>query len=113
MVSWFIDRQLVSTETRTRASAAYSHIRGLRGIFGPQGGLARTWVGTAAVSWILSALVLFISVVFAPVLFARVDLRIGALVLPLCLLVREGVTPPCGNNRNSQQNPMSGLRLRD
>ena len=31
----------------------------------------------------------------------------------LCLLVREGVTPPCGNNRNSQQNPMSGFRLRD
>ena len=40
----------------------------------------------------------------------RVDLRIGVHVP---LLGREGVTPPCGNNRNSQQNPMSGLRLRD
>ena len=43
----------------------------------------------------------------------RVDLRIGVPVLVLCLVVRDGVTPACGNNRNSQQNSMSGLRLRD
>ena len=45
------------------------------------GWVERTWVGTAAVSWILLALVLFTSVVFASVLFARVDLRIGVAVL--------------------------------
>ena len=32
----------------------------------------------------------------------RVDLRVDVPALLLCLMVRHGVTPPCGNNRNSQ-----------
>ena len=77
-----------------------------------QGAVERTWVGTAAVSWILSALVVFTSVVFALVMFAS-TFALASLSFSLCLLECEGVTPPCGNNRNSQQNPMSGFRLRD
>ena len=57
---------------------------------------------TPAVSWVLSALVLFKSVVFASVMFA--------LVSALSHIVSLTV---CGTNRNSQQNPMSRFRLRD
>ena len=41
-----------------------------------------------------------------------VDLRVGVPALSPPPLVRHGVTPPCGTNRNSQQKVMSGLKLR-
>ena len=53
-------------------------------------------------SWTLSVLVVFTSAVFASVMFA-LTFVLGPCPIPLRLLVRHGVTPPYGNNRNSRQ----------